>query len=224
MRPVIPAALVAILVGTMGCGGPTPDSSGDSSADSLGRDSVPPAEFCAETCASPSVGGCFTTEACTAECLARVGDWPTELQGAFASCVAENPLCYETLDGCMLNQLHPTGSTHPLQLQGSGLHSQEGLVIHVWHDPDLPVQFGGEAVITGGAFSFAWEEAVYVSDTTTSLLLFFIDVDGDQRCTPAADLTGTASPAWNGDFLNPSFSASVAPPLSDPDFVCDFLP
>jgi hypothetical protein len=202
----------------MGCSGTAGTS--DSELETL----TVPADFCAETCAAPAADGCFTTEACTADCLARAGDWPAELQEAFAGCVAENPLCFETMDNCMLNELHPAGGIHPVQLEGSGFDNQEGLVIHVWHDPDLPAQFGGEAVIAQGAFSFAWEEAVYVSDTTTSLLLFFIDVDGDQRCSAANDLTGTASPAWNGDFLDPAFAASVAPPLTEAPFVCDFLP
>lgn len=226
MRHTRLAALASILASTgfLGCGEPVQGGQKDSEA----GDSIPTAAdvstFCAEACAAPSPDGCLSTEACTTTCLEKATDWEAEIRGAFGSCVAENPLCYQTIDNCMLNELHPMGSVHPLSLEGSGFDDLEGEVIHVWHDPDLPAQFGGEAVITQGAFSFAWEEEVYVSDTTTSLLLFYIDVDADRRCSASVDLTGAVGPAWNGDFLDPAFSASIAPPLSDPDFVCQFTP
>ncbi len=226
MRHTRIAVLASILMNTgfLGCGEPAKGGGEDSNAGDSAPIGADPSAFCAAACASPSPDGCFSTEACTTSCLERAGDWGAELREAFEGCVAENPLCYESLDNCLLNALHPAGTVHPLSLQGAGFDDVEGQVIHVWHDPDLPTDFGGEAVITQGAFSFSWEEAVYVSDTTTSLLLFFIDLDGDQRCSAAADLTGAASPAWNGDLLDPAFSASISPPLTDPDFVCDFTP
>lgn len=183
-----------------------------------------PEGFCEGACAATADGTCFSTPACIEYCDANAAAWPPEIGAAFASCAAENPLCFETVEGCILSELHPPGSLHTVRLEGSGFGEHEGKVVHVWHDPGTAVSFGGEAVITGGAFSFEWEEPIPVFDTGSSLLLLYIDVDGDQACEGSVDLTASVSPAWNGDYLAPVFTAVLAPPLADPDFVCDFPP
>jgi hypothetical protein len=49
-------------------------------------------------------------------------------------------------------------------------------------------------------------------------------MDGNGICNAAVDITAPVSPQWNGDYLNPVFSATLTPPLADPDFVCSFPP
>jgi hypothetical protein len=168
--------------------------------------------------------GCFPTADCTAYCDAHAPGWTPDIGAAFAKCAAENPLCYESVEGCILGELHPAGSKVTVRLDGSGLDAYDGKVLTVWNDPGTGVPFGGEVVLAGGQFMFEWVEPVAVSDTGGALLLLYIDMDGDKACTAAADITASIFTAWNGDYLAPVFSATLAPPLSDADFVCDFPP
>lgn len=183
-----------------------------------------PMTFCQEACVKMADGGCFQTADCTAYCDSHAPEWTPEIGAAFATCAAENPLCFESVEGCILGELHPTGTNMTVRLDGSGLDAYDGKLLSVWHDPGAGPTFGGEVVLSGGQFKFEWSEAVYGSDTGGPLLLLYIDMDGDGTCKPAADITASLNTAWNGDYLDPVFSATVVPPLNDPDFVCDFLP
>lgn len=183
-----------------------------------------PDGFCAEACQATSADGCFPTDACVAYCDTSASAWGPEIGAAFAACASENPLCFETVEGCILGELHPTGSLHTVRLVGSGFDAYDGQTVIVWNDPGVANPFGGEAVIADGAFAFEWLEPVPVSETGAALLLLYIDLDGDQSCKPAADITGSLFTEWNGDYLAPVFTAFATSPLSDADFVCDFTP
>lgn len=202
----------------------TAGGGGDGAGGAGGAGGGLPEGFCAEACAVTAGGGCFSQEACKEYCLAESSDWPAEVGGAFAKCAEENPLCFESVEGCILSELHPPGSKNIARLKGTGLDAYDGKVLRVWHDPDTGVPFGDEVVITGGAFAFEWNEPFSAWDSGGPLLLLYIDMDGDGACEPAADLTGTVSPSWNGDYLGPVYEATLSPPLNDPDFVCDFTP
>jgi hypothetical protein len=180
--------------------------------------------FCDETCAALYEASCYSVQSCLDECEVRAPAWPDEVRAAYAQCLAGNPLCFESVDGCMLTVLHPAGTLHRVVLTGAGFHAFDGQTFRVWNDPGDPVPFGGEAVIAGGAFAFEWEVPVSVFGTGGPLLLAYIDLDGDGECKAAADLTTSQVTQWNGDLLEPVYSATLEPPLLDPDFVCDFTP
>lgn len=200
----------------------------------LGPDAAPgpapvdaslPEGFCVEACAVMAEGSCLSPEACSAYCAAQSPRWSEAIGAAFARCVAERPLCFEMVENCMLAELHPPGSTHPVRVVGSGLSDYEGQTVHIWPDPARPPAFRGEARITAGAFTFEWTEAVpSIGDGASTLMLFYIDVDGDGACTNAGDVTMAGSPTWNGDYVEPAFELALAPPLVDPDFICALAP
>lgn len=232
--------MAALLAGVPGCGGSVlveeaggggPDVGGwagsGSAASSGGSSStagVLPEGFCQDACAATADGSCFSPRDCGAYCEANASEWSAEIGAAFASCAAENPLCFETVEGCLLHELHPVGSLHTVRVEGSGFDAYDGKVLRAWHDPGAAPSFAGEVRISGGAFSFEWEEAIVPSDTAGTLLLFFVDVDGDDACTASADVTAAEYPAWNGDLVDPVFELVLAAPLGDPDFVCDYEP
>jgi hypothetical protein len=205
--------------GESGNGG---SSNGGSGNGGSGGGSV--SAFCANACITAVDGTCFPTAACIDYCEANASGWAPEVAKAFAACAADNPLCFETVPNCILGKLHATGTSHPVRLEGSGFAEYEGKHLIVWNDPGVNIPFGGDVMIVGGKFSFEWFEPVAVSDTGTSLLLMYIDIDGNGSCNPAADITASVSPQWNGDYLNPIFTATLTIPLADPDFVCSFPP
>jgi hypothetical protein len=206
----------------MGGGGSSSSSSSSSGNGGGGGNSVQ--AMCADACVKTADGTCFPSAACVEYCEMNAPAWPTEVAKAFATCAAENPLCFETVPNCILSQLHPAGKSHPVTLEGSGFDAYNGKRFFVWHDPGLNLPFGGDVIITGGMFAFKWFEPVAVGDMGTSLLLGYIDMDDNGTCNAATDVTVSINPQWNGDYLNPAFSAVLTPPLADPDFVCSFPP
>jgi hypothetical protein len=183
-----------------------------------------PEGFCEEACAVTAEGGCLSPSACEEHCTIKKDDWPEGVAGAFAKCAAENPLCFESVEGCILSQLHPPGSDNTARVKGTGFQQYDGKVVRVWHDPGTGVMFGGEAVISGGAFQFEWTEPFQAWDGNGPLILYYIDMDASGTCDAAADLTGAQNLFWNGDYIDAVYEAVLTPPLSDPDFVCDFTP
>jgi len=221
------AAIGSVLPGCSAAHDVSPSDAGvtpDAGRGDGGPTGALPEGFCATACVTTAESSCFSPRMCAEYCGVHVDAWPSEVGAAFARCAAEDPLCFQTVEGCILSTLQPRGSLHTVRLQGSGLGEHDGRTVRVWHDPGRAMPFGGEAVITGGAFSFEWEEPVDVTVDGASLMLLYIDVDGDGACTGSVDVTAAVSPAWNGDYLEPVFATVLAPPLSDPDFVCDFAP
>jgi hypothetical protein len=209
-------------LGGGGAGGQT--GGGGGGAESAGGGGALPIPFCSEACAVTSEDGCFATSDCMTTCEAGSPDWTAEVREAFVGCAAENPLCFESIEGCLLTTLHPPGAPRTVRLQGSGLDAFEGVVVRVWHDPGTGAPFGAEAPITDGAFSFEWTEPLSLFDTGGPLLLAYLDLDADGACDAELDLTASVSTAWNGDLLDPVYEALLTPPLADPGFVCDFVP
>lgn len=186
-----------------------------------GRGAAGPEGYCEQACSATHEMGCLTTADCRAYCEAESGGWPTEVRAAFATCAAENPLCYQSIEGCLLGELHSPGSRLTVRLRVSGLAEHVGRTLRVWHDPGTPPGFGSEIVLDTGELELEWTEPV---DTAGPLLLAYVDVDGDGECLASVDETSSLNTTWNGDLLAPVYEAVLAPPLRDPDFVCNYAP
>jgi len=183
-----------------------------------------PAAFCEQTCAARMADSCIDEAACRGRCEAEAAGWSEPVRDAFATCIAENPLCFETTERCMLAALHPPPSLHPLRVRGSGLAELEGRTVRVWTDPDRVPMGRAEARIVDGGFEVDLGRSVAAAMGEETLLLAYIDVDGDGRCSSSADLTAALYGTWNGDLVAPAFEVQVSPPLADPDFVCALAP
>jgi hypothetical protein len=204
--------------------GPEPDPSdtGEPEPDPSDTDEPEPTD-CEAACADLDGGTCLTFEHCLETCASESPGWTAEIAEAFATCVAEDPLCFSSLASCLLAQLHPAGTEYPLHLTGVGFEAHEGRTIHVLHDPDVEPAFGGTATIVAGGFAFEWLEPVWAHAESGPLLLVWVDVDADGLCT-AADLAGFVSLEWNADLLAPEYAAELTPPAEANQFVCGILP
>jgi hypothetical protein len=180
-----------------------------------------PDDYCKGACAMTADQACFPVSSCLSYCNANAAGWSSEARDAFAACAAENPLCYQTAESCILGELHASGSPGTVRLNGSGFAAYDGKRIVVWHDPGAGAPFGDQAVIAGGAFAFEWVTPLSSFDTGGPLLLLYIDVDEDGACDAASDITESEYAKWNSDYLEPAYEAVLAPPLNDPDFVCN---
>jgi hypothetical protein len=204
-----------------GDGGP---SDAGAAADTASPDAPLPVAFCEEACAAPLADGCFSDTSCRAACEAQAAGWSEPVREAFAGCAAEDPLCFRTLEDCMLERLHPTAEPHRVRIDGAGLSAFEGLTVHAFSDPMRPPAMQGEAVIVGGAFTLEWTFSAPATVIDDTVILLYVDVDGDGRCRSAIDVTAALQPTWNGDLVDPAFALELTPPLSDADFVCAYAP
>ncbi|PRP93511.1 hypothetical protein [Enhygromyxa salina] len=203
--------------------GDTGDTDGPDTGDTDTGEPLPES-FCEQSCAVLSADSCLTEDACLTYCEDESLGWDPAVGQAFAACAATNPLCFQSVEGCMLAELHPPGSPISIRIDGAGFDAHEGMPIRVWGDPDVDPQFAGEATVVDGAFSFAWAEPVQIFDVFGPLLLAYIDVDDDGSCDGDIDVAASLNTAWNGDLLDPVFEVSMVAPLDPAAFVCDFVP
>jgi hypothetical protein len=152
------------------------------------------------------------------------GAWTPDLVDAFTTCMAENPLCFESIEGCMFAALYPAGSEHLARVRGSGFDAQEGATVYAWDDPQVPPDVESDATVVDGEFAFEWSAAWPVFDGGGPLFLLYIDVDGNAVCEPGVDVTASVSTQWNGSFDAPVFEAELVAPANPSDFVCSTLP
>ncbi|KIG12364.1 hypothetical protein DB30_01555 [Enhygromyxa salina] len=207
--------------------GDTGDGDGDGDADTEETDTGEPLPegFCDESCAVLSPDGCLTPDACLTYCEEDSLGWDPVVGEAFAACAATNPLCFQSVEGCMLAALHPEGSPIGLRVDGAGFDAQEGRAIRVWADVGAQSQLGGEALVANGGFSVEWVEFFPIFDVVLGpLVMAYIDVDDDGSCDGDVDVTVSVHSEWNGDFLDPVFEVSLVAPLDPAAFVCDFVP
>lgn len=214
----------SVKVSPAGGSGEATGGSGGATGGSGGAGGGSAAVDCAQACSPVAEGSCLTMEDCMGYCSEVLPLWPESVSSAFAACVADNPLCYQTMDDCIFGLLHPAGTVHSILIAGAGFDAFEGKTLRIWHDPGLDIPFGGEQTISGGGFDFAWNVAVPAGAQGGPLLLFYIDMDANGACEAATDVTGAVTPEWNGDFISPVFSSTLTTPLQDPDFVCQFQP
>lgn len=189
--------------------------SAGSNVTSSGAGGVEPVDrrFCEQACADGLDGSCFTQEDCLAVCSADAGAWSPRVREAFAACAAEDPLCFVTLEGCMLGELGPRGRL--VRVLGFGFDAFEGKTLYVTSDGGA---LQGAAVIRFGSMQLTFIEDVDTFDQLGPLLLAFLDIDGDGACAPSVDLTAAEYAVWNGSFDYVEYELVLEPPLADPDF------
>jgi hypothetical protein len=175
-------------------------------------------EYCTEACSAPSVdGGCFTKEDCQAACAAGAPSWSEEARIAFAACAAEDPLCFITLEGCMLTHL---SGPRTVRYTGTGFEAFNGRTLRV---RIADTNITEETSIQGGAFDFTWRDEFEVFDLNGPFVIAFIDTNTNGECDPNSDVTMSAATKWTGTFNDVTYTATITPPDSPAEFVCDSL-
>ena len=179
---------------------------------------------CAAACATTAESGCFDSASCIETCKAEAPGWSPAVLGAFTQCAAENPLCYQSLEDCMLGVLYPDEVVQQASLTGAGFEAYEGYTVHASLE-----KAGGALVaappqkVSGGGFAFDWSVAMTISGA--GLMLYYIDLDESGSCSVPADRAGSTFAERSKGFDVPSWTAAVTPP-ADPKayaFVCDAL-
>lgn len=184
---------------------------------------APQPSSCGQVCAELKPDSCLRPEDCASYCVQESPAWSLEIGEAYAVCVATNSLCYESIEGCMLNALHPAGSEHAFVLEGVGFDDYEGLEVYLVNELQLETTELQQTVLAG-QFSFAWSVEYQPFDTAGPLVMYYIDVNSDDSCSPDTDWVGSGYLEWNGELATPSFLLELSPMDDSSPGICNSFP
>lgn len=203
-------------VGAVGSGGAGGTAVAVGGAGGEGRPS-----FCGEACASILDGSCFDAEQCAVAC-ASLGSASPTTESAFRYCAAEDPLCFISVEGCMLNRLTPTEGVS-YELEGVGFEAYEGAEVRIRVvDAGFPGPLDLTTAVDGGRFGWRGDEPVPSFGDQGPLVQLFVDVDGDGVCGPS-DFTHSDWMTWQGNFDDIVYRLALGPSDEQAPWVCSQL-
>jgi hypothetical protein len=176
---------------------------------------------CDVACATTSEEGCFDTATCKQTCESLALGTSAAAAEAFERCAAENPLCFQTIEDCMLAELYPDPVVQQATLSASGFEAYEGrTVVIALQKPGGEMAFAPPQTVQGGAFSVTW--SVEMSIGGSGLMLYYVDADENGNCSLPADLAHSTFAERSPGFDIPSWTATVTPPVNPEafGFVC----
>jgi len=168
-----------------------------------------PLEFCDDVCADLHIHSCSGAFCEQLTCTRNASDWDGPTRDAFAVCMTEDPLCFTTLEGCMLDVLFPPPAlrVHRLvveNIEGSSPH-------HVWagaYAPNQPEEFLAHEVTSETTVSFIWEKPWW-GDSGPAFGVW-LDLDRDGLCESGEDRFAGASGVWTGSLQKPEYDAQAS--------------
>lgn len=235
LLPIVLVALLCTACGSEPADGPPdywipPDNSGEfdvAPVDTGGRvrDAI---SECQSACAVRDVqGGCIPIEdgTCASVC-AEAGLAAPQYLDIVLGCVADDPLCFQSMSQCVLSRVYPAPFDHVVTLNGTGYEEFVGLTVFAGVEETADVFEYGQTIIAPDG-TFRVEVPVTMWATASHLTLFWIDVDAEGDCDPEVEPTGSVSYSLGapGDpFVDPDWVLNVSPAATpDAPFVCDFL-
>ena len=188
-------------------------------------------DTCADLCLartqnSDDMGGCgfsWNSGDCETRCM-EMAPFSELTQTAFAFCTLYDPLCYQTVDQCLLMQRYPWSETMliPVTFQGSGFDAYNGFTVTVAiQSMANTYHYAPQQLVTDGAFEFQWD--VDTNPNMSKLFLYYIDVDLDGHCDTSIDygvsLQGVVGPDWD----SPTILGEAIFDNNNHEFVCDYI-
>jgi len=163
--------------------------------------------------------GCFNQQACSDFCTAEATEMDPSAFVAYATCAAENPLCYQFMESCMWHHLYPDPMPIDVHVKGEGFGAHEGLPIIARVDAAVGTAAEAQATVQDGAFELSWQINEVID---FHLILYYVDIDGDGSCTPGIDFTGSDFVPIGGPWPAPRFEAVISPAPSN-GWQCQYI-
>lgn len=187
-------------------------------------DAAMPRAACLAACEArldpESASGWCALDDCEGECAAVASQSPAA-QAELEGCLLDNPLCFETLDACVLFGLHDERVTAPVDVIGEGLAEWDGrtVVAHVRQSSETSA--ARETVVVDGGFVLGLGPIETQVRGANMQVEGFVDMDGDGRCGEA-DVPLREFTLRTGSFDAPRYEARLTGPLDDDlGFVCE---
>ena len=183
-----------------------------------------PPQDCSEACTVRNMfsEACFTYEACIKTCN-EASAWSSNAQDGFYACIANETLCNEQLDQCILRLGHPDPVSVSTSFVLRRCDDFDGRRVYAVLDPGRTDALA-ESIITNGQTELIWEVDMQIGGLDRPLL-YYIDVDNDGQCDPEVDITQNGEVQWRGDFETFIFEGSeaCAPSLPSARSICRVL-
>lgn len=183
-----------------------------------------PEAFCARVCSPEALQDpCVEEQACyPGRCVAEAENWDMGMGDAFEKCVSEEPLCFQSIEGCMLDVLYPSTEprTHILVIENLEPDVLKYLYAGALSPADLAPLFGDTFTTETSAW-MSWFEP-WASDIGPNFYVW-IDVDRDALCESGQDSFGVAAAKWNGSFDGPTYEAHMTEYFDDGAAACPVL-
>lgn len=212
-----------------------PDVPESDAVDDTGGADVPPWPELEEACRSAcetreegGMGGCPVggSDGCADWCLDVAPGVAPDLEEAFFQCLAEDPLCFESVLQCAISLAYPAPFPHVVTLRGSGYDAWNGRTVRAGVEERADELVRAETVVADGQFELEFDVVMWANQS--HLTLFYIDADSDGACDGDVDETGTGSiELWGFPEETIALPDWVIHVEHDPDrnasFVCSYL-
>ena len=210
---------------------PPPDAEPDAPAPD-----VPPSpeieQACIDACAArdeDGMGGCPVAggdEDCTEWCIEVGPRVSPDLFDAYFQCLAEDPLCFQSVLQCAVGLAYPEPFAHTVTVRGIGYDAWNGDTVFAGLEESAESFVRAEAIVEDGQFTLEFDVVMHVSQS--HLTLFYIDANANGACDPVEDETGTGSlDLWSlpPEMIElPDWDIEVTyDPERDSSFVCTYL-
>ena len=177
-----------------------PDESTDTAED--GADDMEiDTSFCAEVCplrdsddSFCTQEGYFTVAACNAYCADMVSDWGEVEEAAFRTCVSTDPLCFQEIGGCMMNDLfsdeldNSTPVNQVGNVRGVGFGASNDLQANAEFSRSFRASSTDQDWVDDGEFELEWRfenEVPYDGQLSARV---YIDVNENSACDAEGDM------------------------------------
>ena len=208
--------------------------SADASPDTPTPDVPPSSELeaaCEAACSTREevgMGGCPVSgdQECADWCIDVGPSVSTELYEAYFQCLAEDPLCFQSVLQCAISLTYPEPFAHTVTLHGTGYDAWNGLTVYAGVEETSDSFVRADTMVSGGEFLLEFDVFMYVNQS--HLTLFYVDSNSSGSCDPDEDETGAGSvELWGlpADVIEvPEWQIEVVhDPERDASFVCTYL-
>jgi hypothetical protein len=172
----------------------------------------------------PPDGGFASGFRCDALCPQLLGTLPPDAGSIVRQCVGEDPLCYQSIDQCVLAKLYPDGIPfaklilHFVDIPVAAIGTQIVGRIHIGGDADSTTS--GSLHITGPSATLVITPALIFPWDIPALATWWWDENVDGNCDLDTGEVGVATLQFVRDYQQTSLVAEI--PFADRDYAsCD---
>ena len=187
-----------------------------------------PIEDCVTHCeAREGQGHCdFSVQPENGDCVSRCEEargQSAAAQEAFLWCVENDPLCFQSVNSCVLHKMYPDEVDIAIRLVGFGYHAHEGQMVQGAIRVNRDEYAFARATVRGGEFELIFMETAHISRVGHAPLVhLYFDLDGDGACDTGHDPVYGVTLTHNGDFDRPVFTETVEGDFrTGPAILCD---
>ncbi len=157
---------------------------------------------------------------CAQACVQRQEALSASAFFSVENCIAQDPLCFQSLDDCIFRQLYPEPVPVQLNVLIREMERFEGNTVRFALQTDGDIAQPPPVEIEDGTVEFQEILTLYPQRMT---LWFFVDVDGNGLCDPEIDYPSSADLERAPTFEMPTLNTEATLAATPSAFVCNIF-